>query len=319
MSLTTAYLGLVNSPVGRILLQEEEGEDTLLGTPYHRPGPAPEELFTIGSLHITNSMLTTLLVVLLVSALAFWMSRGLKLIPDRRQNLLESVIEGLLGLVEGAAGRRVGRIIFPLIGTLFIYILVANWFALLPGIGTITWHTHGHDYPLLRAPNADYNMTLAMALLTIVIVQVAGFAAHGFFGHLKEYFIKTGPVRILPNPLTIIDEFARVLSLSVRLFANVFAGEVLVTVMLALSYVAVTTFIGFFFAAAVPSLFLALEIFFGLIQALVFALLSLIYITLAVGGHGDDHGADHSTEEYASGTEHMDTRTPIMQERIPGT
>ncbi len=315
MSLTTAYLGLVNSPAGRILLQEEEGEDTLLGTPYHRPGPAPEELFTIGPLHITNSMLTTLLVVLLVSALAFWMSRGLKLIPGRRQNLLESVIEGLLGLVEGAAGRRVGRIIFPLIGTLFIYILVANWFALLPGIGTITWHTHGHDYPLLRAPNADYNMTLAMALLTIVIVQVAGFASHGFFGHLKEYSIKTGPVRILPNPLTIIDELARVLSLSVRLFANVFAGEVLVTVMLALSYVAFFSVI----SIAVPAVFLGLEIFFGLIQALVFALLSLIYITLAVGGHGDEHGSEHSTEEYASGTEHMDTSTPIMQERIPGT
>ncbi|MBA2364065.1 MAG: F0F1 ATP synthase subunit A [Chloroflexia bacterium] len=279
-----------------VVRQEEEEESTFLGTPFHRPGLAPEELFSIGPVHVTNSMVTTLLVVLVVSLLAIWLTRRMQLIPGGKQNFLEVVVEGLLGLVEGAAGRRVGRIILPLIGTLFVYILVANWFALLPGIGTIIYHGE-HDVPLLRAPNSDYNMTLAMAFLTMVIVQVAGFAAHGF-GHLKEYFPKVGRIYLV-NPLNIIDEFARLLSLSVRLFANVFAGEVLVGVMLALSFVAVFAVI----PVVVPAIFLALEVFFGAIQALVFALLSLIYISLAVGGHSEGHDAEHDDDRAAALTQ----------------
>lgn len=307
MTISTLALQLYDSRTASILRKAvgaEEGEEAegLLGTPYHQPSLAPEPLFHLGPLNITNSMVTTVLVVLLLSALAFWMSRSIRLIPSGKQNFLEAIVEGLMGLVEGAAGHRVGRIILPLIGTLFIYIVTANWFALLPGIGTILWHSEDHAYPLLRAPNADYNMTLAMAALTIVIVQVAGFAAHGFTGHLKEY----------KNPLNIIDEFARLLSLSVRLFANVFAGEVLVTVMLALSFAAVSYLVVFFFAAAIPSVFLALEVFFGLIQALVFALLALIYISLAVGGHGGGHDTEHTpTGEHGEAVPHI-------QERVTG-
>lgn len=305
-----------------VLRQEEgggEGEGTFLGTPYHRPLPAPDELFSIGPIHVTNTMLTTVLVVLLLSALAFWLSRGFKLIPGRKQNFLEAVVEALLGLIEGAAGRRVGRIILPLIGTLFIYIITANWFGLLPGVGTILYEHGGHGVPLLRAPNSDFNMTLSMAILTIIIVQVAGFAAHGIGGHLKEYFFKAGPI-YLPNPLIIIDELARVISLSVRLFANVFAGEVLVSVMLALSFVAVSAFVGFFFAAVLPSVFLALEVFFGAIQALVFALLALIYITLAVGGHGEGHDAGLGDGAGAAHAEqHDEEPAPFIQQRVTGS
>lgn len=307
MTISTLALQLYNSRSASLVKKvvgAEEGEEGegLLGTPYHQPSLAPEPLFHIGPVNITNSMVTTVLVVLLLTAVTYWMSRSIKLIPGKKQNFLETVVEGLLGLVEGAAGRRVGRIILPLIGTLFIYIVTANWFALLPGIGTILWHSEDHAYPLLRAPNADYNMTLAMAVLTIIIVQVAGFAAHGFLGHLKEY----------KNPLNIVDEFARLLSLSVRLFANVFAGEVLVTVMLALSFVAFFTVV----SAAIPAVFLALEIFFGLIQALVFALLSLIYITLAVGSHGGGHDTEHEPAEAPTG-DHGES-TPLIHERVAG-
>lgn len=284
---------------------EENGEEsTFLDTPYHRPGLAPEELFHIGPLNVTNSMVTTVLVVLLLAALAFFLSRGMKLIPGRRQNLLEAIVEALLGLVEGAAGRRVARIILPLIGTLFIYIITANWFALLPGIGTILFGEGDHKVPLLRAPNSDYNMTFAMALLVMVIVQIAGFTAHGFLGHLKEY----------RNPFNIIDEFARLLSLSVRLFANVFAGEVLVSVMLALSFLA-------FFAVipvVVPTVFLGLEVFFGLIQAVVFALLSLIYITLAVGGHGEGHDVERDASVVHADDHDQAEAVPFIQERVTG-
>ena len=302
MQLYDLALSALSSPLGKVVSEEETHavEGGLLRTDYHIPTLAPEELFSLGPIHVTNSMLTTVLVVLFISALAFWLSRGMSLVPGRRQNFLEAIIEALLGLVEGAAGTRVGRIILPLIGTLFIYIIAANWFALLPGIGTITWaavhNGETENFPLLRAPNSDYNMTLAMALLVIVIVQVAGFAAHGIGGHLKEF----------RNPLNIVDElFARPLSLSVRLFANVFAGEVLITVMLALSYVVVSRIL-VPVSLVIPAVFVALEIFFGLIQALVFALLSLIYITLAVGGHNTGHEDQHIG---TTGEEH----TPVGQ------
>lgn len=292
---------------------EEEGA-TLLGTPFHRPGLAPETVFELGPVHITNSMIQSALVVLFLTVAVFILSRGMKLIPGGRQNFLEAIVEALLGLVEGVAGRRVGRVILPLIGTLFIYILAANWSALLPGVGTILYDVGDHSVPVFRAPNADYNMTLVMALLVIVIVQIAGFSAHGVFGHLKEYLIKVGPI-YLPNPLTIIDEIARVISLSVRLFANVFAGEVLVTVMLALSFVAVRA-IFVPLSAPLPSVFLALEVFFGLIQAAVFALLSLIYISLAVGGHGDEHETARETRVTPVGGH--EEGAPFIQERVTG-
>jgi len=279
-------LNTVGSPLNRILQAEEGGreEEGLLGTPYHQPTLAPESLFDIGPITVTNSMLMTVLSVLLLTLVAVWFSRGMKLIPNGKQNFLEMIIEALLGLVESTAGRRVGRVVLPLIGTLFVYILFANWFSLLPGVGTLLWHGGGHEegVPLFRAPNADLNMTLAMAVLTIVIVQIAGIAAHGVGGHFKEYI----------NPLHLIDEIARVLSLSIRLFANVFGGEVLLTVMLALSFLGAIAVL----PVVIPVVFLGLELFIGLIQALVFALLALIYITLAVGSHGDDQ---HATEESA--------------------
>jgi len=125
-----------------------------------------------------------------------------------------------------------------------------------------------------------------MAIVTIVVVQIAGVAAHGVGGHFKEYL----------NPMHLIDELARVISLSVRLFANVFGGEVLLTVMLALSFLGAIAII----PVVIPMAFMGLEMFIGLIQALVFSLLSLIYITLAVAGHG--HPAD--AEDAESATHH---------------
>jgi len=272
--------------LARILAQEEEHGKGLLGTPFHQPTLAPETLFHIGPIPVTNSMLMTLIVVVALSIAAIWLSRGLSLVPSKRQNFLEAIVELLDNLVQTTAGRTAGRAILPLIGTLFIYILVANWASLLPGVGTITWHTEHGDVPLLRAPNADLNMTLAMAIVTIVVVQIAGVAAHGVGGHFKEYL----------NPMHLIDELARVISLSVRLFANVFGGEVLLTVMLALSFLGAIAII----PVVIPMAFMGLEMFIGLIQALVFSLLSLIYITLAVAGHG--HPAD--AEDAESATHH---------------
>lgn len=297
--LTTAA-GISSAPLASLVMgiARGEGEEKgLLGTPYHSPTLVPEGIFKLGPLVITNSMLMSLLAVIMLSALVIWLSRGMRVIPGRKQNFLEAIIEALVDLVEQTAGRRTGRVILPLIGTLFIYILFANWLSLLPGVGTLLWHHSvpsvglkegGQTVPLLRAPNADLNMTLAMAVLTIVIVQVAGVVSNGAGGHFKAYL----------NPLHLIDELARVLSLSIRLFANVFGGEVLLTVMLALSFVAAIAVI----PVVVPAIFVGLELFIGLIQALVFALLSLVYITLAVAGHG--HADAETAEEHAEAAAH---------------
>jgi F-type H+-transporting ATPase subunit a len=143
--------------------------------------------------------------------------------------------------------------------------------------------------PFFRSPNADLNMTLAMALVTFTVVQIAGIAAHGVRGRIKHM---ADPWWIFP--LEVIQEFARIVSLSFRLFGNIFAGEVLLAVMFAMANAIKIVLIPVVF----PVVFLFLEVLFGAIQALVFALLTLIYITLATaGGHGDEeHGHAHDEE-----------------------
>jgi F-type H+-transporting ATPase subunit a len=306
-----------------------------------------EPLFDIplpwGSLTVTNSMLQTVLVVLGISLFFFLATRRMRLVPKGSQNFAEAIVELLLGITEGTAGKRVGRRIFPLIATLFIFILVANYSGLLPGVGTIGYcsaphhetttggeehtlvtnvktaapvlaqeepaketglakahctykdeagvaHDDGIFVPFLRAPNADLNMTLAMALLAVGIVQIAGIAAHGFGGYVKEL---TTPIFLAP--IHIMGEISRVISLSFRLFGNIFGGEVLVTVMYAL--------LGSIFLGFGVFIFLGIELLFGLIQALIFSILTLVFISTAVAGHaGADHGAHDAPHDSVQET-----------------
>jgi F-type H+-transporting ATPase subunit a len=273
-----------------------------------------EPLFTIptpiGDFNFTNSMLFTLVVIIGVTLFFALALRRTSLVPRGAQNVAETVVEFLLGLVEGTAGRRVGRRIFPLIATLFIFIIVANWSGLLPGVGTIGGCYTEHPaavspgstaaqepaasgglpkfdcgpgktfIPFLRPANADLNTTLAMALIAVVVVQIAGISAHGVGGYLKEL---TTPIFLAPIHIT--GELARVISLSFRLFGNIFGGEVLVTVMYVLFG---TLFIGFG-----TVIFLGLELLFGFIQALLFSILTLVYITSAMAGHSGGGGGGH--------------------------
>jgi F-type H+-transporting ATPase subunit a len=277
-----------------------------------------EPLFSIGGFNFTNSMLFGLLVIIALTLFFLFATRRMSLVPGRVQNIAEFLVEFLLGVAEGAAGKRVGRRIFPLIATLFLFIIVANWSSLFPGVGTVGGcYSHeaavvqeassgglptpsdlavggcpkGTEFrPFLRAANADLNQTLAMALLSVTVVQVAGIASHGFKGYLKELLT---PVAMAP--LHIVGEIARVISLSFRLFGNIFGGEVLVTVMYVL--------LGSLLLGFGTFIFLGLELLFGFIQALLFAILTLVYITTAVqghaGGHGDEAHAEAGTAEAA--------------------
>ncbi len=272
-----------------------------------------EPVFYIGGFGVTNSMIFSMLVVLGLTLFFALATRRMQVVPGRAQNLGESLVEFLLGLTEGTAGRRVGRRIFPLIATLFLFIIVANWSSLIPLVGTVggcyTEETGGAAQvqtvktalpavqtetgggglptpnsvgicpagtafrPFLRAANADLNMTLAMAILAVIVVQVSGLLAHGVVGRLKE--IASPP---LLAPIHLIGEITPLISLSFRLFGNVFGGEVLVTVMYVL--------LGSLFVGFGVFIFLGLELLFGFIQATIFSVLTLVYISNAVGGHG---------------------------------
>ncbi len=256
-----------------------------------KPSFIAEPIFSIGPLNVNNSMIMSLIIMALIVILfALAMSKS-SLIPGRLQNFAEAVVEMILGLVESTAGKRTGRVIFPLICTLFIFIIGANWLALLP----VTWF--GGCYPaadavasnacpagsefhsFLRAPNADLNMTLAMALIAFVVIQASGVIAHGAGGYLKEL-----STPVLLAPIHILGELSRIISLSFRLFGNIFGGEVLLSVMYFL--------LGTVLVGAATIIFVGLEFLFGMIQALIFSMLTLVYISMAIGGHGDAEGHD---------------------------
>jgi F-type H+-transporting ATPase subunit a len=231
---------------------------------------APEAVFRVAGFPVTNSLLTTVLVMAFLVIVSYIGTRRMTLVPTSGlQNLLEWIVEFLLNLSEGMSGRKLGRKIFPLIATLFIFILAANWIGLLPGFGAIyVLKEGGKHVPLFRAATSDMNTTAAMALISVIVVQVVGFTVNGFKGYVKEL---TTPIFL--TPIHLIGEFSHIISLTARLFGNIFGGEVLMVVMYALvPYV-------------VPFVFLGLEAFFGFIQALIFTVLTAVYITLAAG-HG---------------------------------
>ena len=275
---------------------------------------APDELFSIGPVAITNSNLLMLIVMVLIILFFALITRRLQTVPGRWQALAEVAVEGLYNFTVGTSGnRRLTRRIFPLAATLFIFILCANYSGLLPGVETIyvkkdvpvaaadcaklspadrqkdnvisnpdgSCTSKDEKVPIFRSPNADLNMTIGMALIVVVLVQVAGITSHGIGGYLKELLT---PIPLAP--IHIVGEFARILSLSFRLFGNIFGGEVLVTVMYSLTYL------------VIPTIFLGLEVFFGAIQALIFSTLTIIYFSLAVAGHGS--GEHEEAEEEAA-------------------
>src|SRR3954451_10498110 len=195
---------------------------------------AAETLFHIGPIPVTNSMLTMFIVMAAILLVGWWIARKAQMIPSHAQGTIEVAVEFLLGLVEGTAGRKEGRRVFPLVGAIFFFILIANYSGLLPGVGTIgKWETTNGEkvlVPFFRAPNADLNMTIAMALVTFIFVQVRGFSVNGFVGRIKHM---ADPPFLFP--LELIAEFSRIISLSARLFGNVLAGEVLLAVMYAMA------------------------------------------------------------------------------------
>jgi len=255
-----------------------------------------EPLFHIGPITVTNSMVGTLIATVALIVLAWWASRNHSIVPSRLQQFLEFPLDFLGGIIRGQQASR-WRAILPPVITIFLLVLFANYVGLLPGVGTIALHVveDGHELtvPVIRPASADLNFTLALALIAFVLFVSWGIRANGVGGYLKETLV-ANPWYMTPlmTPIHIVSELSRIISLSMRLFGNVFAGEILLAVMLALTL------------AVIPAVFLGLEAIFGAVQALVFALLTLTYITLATAGHGGGHdeahdSADHDADDVA--------------------
>lgn len=243
---------------------------------------AAEPVFDIAGLHITNSMVYGLLMAVLVLVLFTAAARRSETRPNSKFAFaIESIIEFILQLGEDNLGSRAKAIRFmPLLGTLFIFILFSNLFSLVPGVGTVNVSNGGEIIPLLRAFTADINATLAMAILTIVTIQVVAIRELGIKKHLQHYFTNKplNPMNMFIGLIEVMGEFIRIMTLSMRLFGVIYAGEVLIHVVGALA--------GNFGWAATFPIYL-LEIFFGCIQAYLFMMLSMVYLGIAT--HSEDH------------------------------
>lgn len=305
-----------------------------------------EPIFSNGPQWLTNSMLTTFLVDIFLIVMAFFATRGMKMVPGGLQNFMEMVLEYLLGMSEGIAGKD-ARKYFPWVVTIFLFVIISNWSGLIPGVGSIgMYHTledhtedvqheeapagedvpateeapaeddhgfrldgqlamadgnliltessaieaapaaaeegHAKFVPFFRAPSADLNVTFALALVTMITVQVFGVQALGI-GYFGKFFVWNGPniymklLNAFVGILELISEFARVIAFGFRLFGNVFAGEVMLATM------------AFLIAFLLPLPFYMLEIFVGLVQALVFMMLALVFFSMSTQSHDHEH------------------------------
>ena len=233
-----------------------------------------ETLFHLGPLPVTNSLLATWVVVLLLVMVALLVRRRVTMVPRGFINVVEVAIEWLLNLCDSVTNdRALSKKFFPLVATFFLFILTSNYLGLLPIFGPIGLREvhEGKEVlvPLFRSGAADLNFTLALALISVFATQLFGIAVLGLGVHLKKYINFRQPIMGFVGLLEAFSEIAKLISFSFRLFGNVFAGEVLLVV------------IGSLLAYIAPLPFYFLEMFVGLIQAFVFALLSLVFFRVA--------------------------------------
>jgi len=264
------------------------------------PPLASEVVFHLGALPVTNTMVNSFVAFVLFAIFAFFINRGVKKYYTKDQapsgvvNFFESILEVILGYIDNVTHDRKKTLKFlPIVGSLFLFILISNWMGLIPGTGSIfRWISeNGHltAIPLFRPADTDLNMTLAMAVFAVVGAHLIGIFTIGFFKYVNK-FIKFGdlyhaiksmkPINILTavieffvGLIEVFSEVAKMVSLSLRLFGNIFAGEVLLTV--------IASLIGGYGAYLIPLPFEGLEMLVGLIQAIVFAMLTLVYLTMA--------------------------------------
>lgn len=257
----------------------------------HIPEISPDILFSIGPIPITNTVVNVWLGIILLLVLGIYLKKNISLRPGKVQNTCEFFLEIILNLFDQVTLDRKRTLKFlPIVGTVFIFILLSNWLGLMPGTGSLMYG----GKMFFRPANTDFNMVAVMTLCVLLASHLYGLLTVGVFTYLGKFIqiknvwlsLKKGPLAIFSaliemgvGFIEIISEMAKVLSLSFRLFGNVFAGEILITVM--------SSLVSFL----VPTPFMFLEILVGLVQAGVFAILSLVYLSIATS---QPHSSDES-------------------------
>jgi len=247
---------------------------------------APDVIIQIGSFPITNTILNTLLVDSTILGGIYYLHNHMKKIPGYFQNILEMVVDMFYDLTEGIAGKNAKKI-FPWFMSFFLFILLANWSGLIPGIGTFGLK-QVHDgkeelVPLIRNLTSDLNATFALALISLIATHVLAIQTVGWKEYFSRYF-SINPILLFVGALEIISEFTKIISLSFRLFGNIYAGEVVIHT------------INTLFAFLLPIPFLLLEVIVGLVQALVFSMLTMVFMSVLMTPH---HEENHTAKEVS--------------------
>ncbi|MEA2701506.1 MAG: F-type H+-transporting ATPase subunit a [Candidatus Parcubacteria bacterium] len=236
---------------------------------------------TIGhflGLPITNSLLLTWITMAVLVIFAFLLRRKLALIPGKLQAGVEWLFEAVLNYMsETLENEKLARKFFPLVMTIFLLVLLGNELAFVPGVGSIGVGGEHGLVPLLRAPAADLNFTLALAFISFFTIEITSIAVLGFLKYGGKYVNFKSPVGFAVGLIEIVSNLGRVISFSFRLFGNIFAGEVMIVVA------------AFFLAYLLPVPLMAFEVFVGFIQAVVFAMLTLFFIKLAIMDPHESH------------------------------
>ena len=289
-------VGFASGPLGKSMLGDL-GLPSWLSVPRPEPELPAAEIFHLFGFPITNSIIAAWLTIIVLVGFAYAATRRPKLIPAKLQNMLEFLLEALLKFCQSVAGEKNGRRFFPIVTTIFLFVAFNTWLSLLPGFGSIEITTaEGEHVHLLRGANTDINMPLAIALISFVFVEYFGLRLLGVrylkkFINVGQFFrslgqigrgrfreglsgLITGLINIFVGFLEALSEIVRIVSFTFRLFGNMTAGEIL---LLIAAFLIPWVF-------ALP--FYGLELLVGFVQALIFAGLTLVFLTLAVAHHG---------------------------------
>jgi F-type H+-transporting ATPase subunit a len=242
---------------------------------YHRP-PG----IAVFDVSIPSTLFTGWIIMAVIVVAAFVLSRGIKLSPSGPQNALEYVYEGLANFATSLGGPKARRYV-PLFVTFFLYILLSNWSGLLPGVGRTQQ---------LRAPTSDVNMTIGLALVSFFLFHIEGVRALGVGGYLGKFFnfsgfkdgIAAGVIGLFVGILEFFLEFIKPVTLSMRLFGNIYAGEIALGVITGLTF------------AVIPVAMVSLEFLLNFMQALIFSVLTLMFTIIATEGHAEEHDEAHA-------------------------
>lgn len=242
---------------------------------------SPQILFYIANFPISNTFFWSFFVFLFLIVGAIIFKSRIKMVPGKFQNLVEMAIEGAYGFVESIIGSsKKAKRVFPLVFTMFFFIFFANFLTFIPGQAAITIATEGGVVPLFRAIIADYGLVFMMTIVSVLITQIVAITVASPLGYITKFINFRSPLKFFLGLMDLVGEIAKVMSLSFRLFGNIFAGEVLGAVML------------FLFPFFLPLPFLFLGLLTAVVQPFVFAVLTLVFISMASETGGLEAGAE---------------------------